>query len=83
MTQPQPFWQSAVDAHVLGSVNVHGRPAWKVSFFDPKTPAWFTILVDKQTKHTLDLSMTAAAHFMHDTYGSFDAPLTIEPPRSK
>jgi hypothetical protein len=83
VTQPQPFWQSAVDARVLGTVNVKGRPAWKVSFFDPKTPAWFTILVDKRTMHTLDVRMTANAHFMHDTYGSFDAPLTIEPPPAR
>jgi hypothetical protein len=24
--------------------------------------------------------MTAHSHFMHDTYGAFDAPLTISPP---
>ncbi len=78
--QPQPFWQSAADARILGTVSVHGRPAWKISFFDPQTPAWFTILVDKATMHTVDMRMTATAHFMHDTYGSFDGPVSVTPP---
>ena len=82
VSQPQPFWESAVDARVLGSVSDHGRPAWKVSFFDPKTPGWFTILVDKATMRTVDMRMTATAHFMHDSYGSFDAPISITPPRT-
>jgi hypothetical protein len=25
--------------------------------------------------------MTATAHFMHDRYGSFDAPIRIRPPK--
>ena len=75
VTQPVPFWSSAVDAHILGTVSVHGQPAWKVSFFDsPEAPGWFTILVDKQTTHTMDMRMTATAHFMHDTYGPFNGP---------
>jgi hypothetical protein len=78
--QPQPFWVSATDAHLLGAVSVHGRPAWKISFFDPVTPGWFTILVDKATMHTVDIRMTAVAHFMHDTYGPFNAPISIKPP---
>ena len=79
--QPQPFWVSATDVHLLGTVSVHGRPAWKISFFDPGTPGWFTILVDKATMHTVDIRMTAIAHFMHDTYGPFNAPIAITPPK--
>ena len=30
--------------------------------------------------HTLDLHMTATAHFMHEVYGPFDSPLRIVPP---
>jgi len=30
---------------------------------------------------TLDVRMWATAHFMHDTYGRFNAPLAIDPPR--
>jgi hypothetical protein len=79
--QPQPFWVSATDARLLGTVLVRGRPAWKISFFDPGTPGWFTILVDKSTMHTLDIQMTAIAHFMHDTYGPFNTPMSITPPK--
>jgi hypothetical protein len=79
--QPIPFWVSATNAYVLGTVSVDGRPAWKISFFDfPGGPAWFTILVDKTTLHTTQLWMTATAHFMRETYTSFDAPITITPP---
>jgi hypothetical protein len=79
--QPQPFWVSATDARILGTVSVHGRPAWRISFYDPGTPGWFTILVDKATMHTVDIRMTAIAHFMHDTYGPFNAPISITPPK--
>lgn len=78
--QPVPFWQGATNARLLGTVSVHGRPSWKVSFFDPGTPGWFTIVVDKATMHTTELWMTANAHFMHQTYGSFNAPIKITPP---
>lgn len=80
VSQPQPFWSHVRNAHILGSVTARGRPAWKISFFDPDTPGWFTVLVDKETGHTLELWMTATAHFMHDTYRGFDKPLAIVPP---
>ena len=80
--QPQPFWVSATDAHVLGSGAFRGRPVWHVSFFDPRTPGWFMASIDKRTARTLDLHMFAAAHFMHDTYSGFDAPIKIVPPAS-
>jgi hypothetical protein len=81
--QPVPFWQSATDAHLLGTVTYHGRPAWKVSFFDLSGgPAWFTILVDKGTLHTMQLWMIAQDHFMHETYTAFNTPIQINPPSS-
>jgi len=52
-----------------------------VSFFDPRTPAWFEATVEKRTGHTLELRMLAAAHFMHDVYRSFDHAPAIVPPR--
>ena len=80
LTQPVPGWASVKDAHLLGSGIVGGRPVWRVSFFDPGTPAWFTIALDKQTLRTLDVWMIATAHFMHDAYGSFNSTKRIEPP---
>jgi hypothetical protein len=80
LTQPVPPWVRVTDAHVLGRSTVRGRPAWRVSFFDPGTPAWFTVAIDRQTFRTLDSRMTATAHFMHDVYGSFNTTPAIRPP---
>jgi hypothetical protein len=80
LTQPTPPWVSATNAHVLGATTLRGRPAWRISFFDPKTPGWFTVVLDRQTLRTLDLRMVATAHFMHDVYGSFDAAPEIRAP---
>jgi hypothetical protein len=78
--EPVPLWLSVSDAHLLGSTVVRGRPAWEASFFDPQIHAWFTIWVEKSTMRTLELRMTAQAHFMHQVYGPFDAPVRIAPP---
>ena len=80
--QPVPFWRSASDAHLLGTVSDHGHPAWKVSFFDLSGgPGWFTIIVDKASLHTTQLWMTAQDHFMHESYGSFNTPIAINAPK--
>jgi hypothetical protein len=79
--QPIPLWVSAVDAHVIGEVTDHGRPAWRITFFDPKTPGWFTADIDKQTHHTMKIQMIADYHFMHDDYGPFNAPIKITSPK--
>ena len=76
VTQPVPVWQAAADAHVVAET----PKTTEVTFFDPRTPAWFDITIDKRTSHTLDLRMITTAHFMHERYGSFDAPLSITPP---
>jgi hypothetical protein len=76
-----PYWTPLVqDATVLGSATVEGRAVWKISFADPQTPGFFTIWVDKTSHRTLELEMTAAAHFMHHTYSKFNAPIRVEPP---
>jgi len=78
---PQPSWgHVAVNAHVLGTGRVEGRPVWIVSFANPTTPAWFTAWIDRRTYRTLRLRMTAAAHFMRHRYLEFDRPLRIAPP---
>jgi hypothetical protein len=81
LRQPQPFWHEALDAHVLGTGKVGGHPVWRVSFFDPSTPAWFEGTIDRKTYRTLELNMTAASHFMHDVYGPFDAPMQLHAPK--
>jgi hypothetical protein len=59
---------------------LRGRPVWRISFFDPKTPGWFLVAIDRTTYRTLDVQMTAAAHFMHDSYSSFNTSIKIAPP---
>jgi hypothetical protein len=80
ITEPIPLWHSVSDAHLLGSATLRGHAVWKVSFFDPQLPAWFTIWVDKATARTLELRMTAQAHFMHQVYGPFNSRMRIVPP---
>jgi hypothetical protein len=80
-TQPVPAWVRVTDAHLLGTTTVAGRPAFRISVFDPGTPAWFTVVIDRRTFHTLDSRMTATAHFMHDVYRAFDTTPAIRPPR--
>jgi hypothetical protein len=78
-----PYWTPLVqDATILGTAIVQGRACWVIAFADPQTPGFFTIYVDKSTHRTLELYMTAAAHFMHHIYGPFNAPLKIRPPES-
>jgi len=78
--QPQPFWDEVTNARVLGSGRIGSHRVWRVSFFDPATPAWFEAWIDRATHRTLVLDMVAAAHFMHHVYGPFDAPLHVAPP---
>lgn len=81
LTQPLPLWGLVTDAHVLGTASVQGRSAWLVSFFDPSTPAWFEIALDRSTMHTLETHMITTAHFMTDIYGAFNATPAIVPPK--
>lgn len=78
-----PYWAPLVqDATVLGSTTVQGHPVWVISFADPQTPGFFTIWVDKSNHRTLELKMTATAHFMHHVYTGFNAPISIQPPKT-
>jgi hypothetical protein len=81
LTQPTPPWVGTTDAHVLGTDTVSGRPVWRISFFDPGTPAWFEIAVDRSTYRTVESRMITTAHFMHDVYGRFNSTPAIVPPR--
>jgi hypothetical protein len=81
LTQPVPAWGLIADAHVLGTTTVQGRSAWLISFFDPATPAWFEVALDRDTMHTLETHMVATAHFMTDTYGAFNTTPPIVPPK--
>jgi hypothetical protein len=74
--QPVPFWVSWKDAHVIGET----PSTWRVTFFDPKTPGWYDVVIAKKSVRTLSMRMRAAAHFMSQRYGNFNAPVHIAPP---
>jgi hypothetical protein len=74
--QPTPFWVSWAHAHVLENT----KSAWRVSFFDPKTPGWFDLLIAKRSLFTLEMQMHTTRHFMREVYGRFNAPFDITPP---
>ena len=80
LRQPVPFWTAVRDAHVIGAPTVRGHRVWRVTFFDPGTPAWFSVDLDQTTLRTLSLQMLAAAHFMQHVYRGFNQPLALEPP---
>jgi hypothetical protein len=79
---PQPTWGSEFsNAHLLGTSSVAGRPVWVVSFVNSSIPAFFTAWIDRSSYHTLQMRMTAAAHFMFHRYTAFNRPVRIVPPR--
>jgi hypothetical protein len=80
LQQPQPSWVEARNAHVVGTDTLRGHPVWRVSFYDPRTPGWFIVAIDRTSYRTLDVHMYATAHFMHDSYGSFNTSIKIAPP---
>ncbi len=76
VTQPEPYWVSVADAHVIGT----RAGVLDVTFFDPGTPAWFEARIDEKSGRTLTLRMIATAHFMQHVYGPFNAPIHLRPP---
>ena len=73
---PAAPWSIVRDARLIGRT----PRLWRVAFLDPTVPAWSEITLDRRTLRTLDVHMTAAAHFMHDRYVRFNAPLRITRP---
>jgi copper transport protein len=74
---PAPIWpRIPSNARVVAKT----KDGYVVSLLDRSIPAWFRIDFDRKLRpRTLD--MTAAAHFMHHDYLSFNRPLKIRPPR--
>jgi copper transport protein len=58
-----------------------GRRSLTLALFDPATPIWYRLDVDRRTNRVLRERMIAAGHFMARRYSAFDRPLRIEPPR--
>ena len=75
-----PWGAGAYDVSLLGSGHLRGRAVVRFSMFEPTTPAWYTVTLDRNSARTLEVDMTATAHFMRDRYVAFDTPLRIRPP---
>jgi hypothetical protein len=75
-----PWGAGAYDVNLLGGGRVGGRAVLRLSLFEPTTPAWYTVTLDRATLRTLTVDMTATAHFMRDRYVAFNAPRRIRPP---
>jgi hypothetical protein len=83
LSMPSPPWAAgAYDVTLLGGGRLDGHAVVRFSMFEPTTPAWYTVTLDRRTLRTLNVSMTAAAHFMQDRYVAFNAPRQIRPPVS-
>ncbi|MDP9256173.1 MAG: hypothetical protein M3Q31_06425 [Actinomycetota bacterium] len=81
LVMPSPPWGAgAYDVTLLGAGRLNGRAVVRFSMFEPTTPAWYTVTLDRSTLRTLDVSMTAAAHFMQDRYVAFNPVRRIRPP---
>ncbi|MBV8479110.1 MAG: hypothetical protein JOY72_02285 [Actinobacteria bacterium] len=76
LRQPLPLWVSVTDAHVVAQTSTSSE----VTFYDPGTPAWFDVTIEKRTLHTLVAHMRTTAHFMFEHYGGFDGGISIRPP---
>lgn len=77
LPQPATQWNYATNAHVIADDGATKT----VSFTDPTIPAYFIVTLDAKTLLPRVLHMTAAAHFMTDSYESFNSPRAIFPPR--
>jgi hypothetical protein len=77
LPQPATQWSHAANAHIIAQT----PSTTTVSFVDQTIPAYFTVAFDRKTLRPRVLHMTAASHFMTDTYLGFNAPREIRPPR--
>jgi hypothetical protein len=76
-----PWTRSPTNVTELAPGRIDGRRVVRVSFLDPRLPAWYTVSATPGTHELVRLEMVATAHFMRDDYRGLDVPLTVSPPR--
>ena len=57
------------------------RGSVTLALFDPATPVWYRVLIDRRTRRIVRERMIAEGHFMTRRYFGFDRPVTIAAPR--
>lgn len=77
----RPSDAGAVATHVLGAENLDGVDTQVLAFFENlgQYPFWFRLWADADG---LVRKAEMRGHFMDEHYTDFDAPFTIEPPKS-
>jgi hypothetical protein len=75
--QPATQWAFVANAHVIAQT----PKTITVSFADPTIPAFFTVAFERYSLRPRVLHMTAASHFMTDSYLGFNGAQAIRPPR--
>jgi hypothetical protein len=80
LPQPTPTWRTKLtNAYVLSST----RTTYDVAFIDRTSnafAAWFELAINRKTLLPKTLKMTAASHFMHQTFAAYDRAPRIRPP---
>jgi copper transport protein len=69
----QPYWGKPTNVHLVAP-NV-------LTFLDRRVPAWFRLTIAGNRPARFE--MTAAAHFMVDSYVGLDVPVVVSPPPSR
>ena len=75
------YYRPLTNAHIIGQQVLDGVPTTMVTAFGTflSTPIWFTFWIDAGGRASR-VAMDAPAHFMTDTYTSYDKPVDIRAP---
>jgi hypothetical protein len=68
----QPYWHNPTNVHLVGPNTL--------TFLSRDIPAWFRVTLDASHARPTFLHMTAASHFMTDTFRGYDVPVVVSPP---
>lgn len=74
------FFSDATAINVLGTEQISGQPATVVTFVQPAYPAWYRLMIDRDSGRLLRLEMRAERHVMDQTFESYDEPVDISAP---
>jgi hypothetical protein len=65
----------------LGPAQQGRSPAVELAVYDPATPVWFRLRIERDSGRVLSERMIATGHFMDRRYFAFNRHLRIVPPK--
>ena len=74
------FFADATAFNVIGTEQIGGRPATVVTFVQPTYPAWYRLMIDRESGRLLRLEMRAERHVMDQTFEDYGQPVDISAP---